>query len=347
MTDPVAPAERFDSSRFSWPDFNWLGDLNSFLLSTAVHLVAFVGIGLISLSAQHGFEHGDLVVQLGTGNDAVLGEEGRLAGGPESEATDAETLNVSAAQQELLSPQAVAPSTADSSSMQLAPKSLADAESITASKAVAIDDAMTVKAIDRALAAKSGLGGRGLGLRGDGKDAHSGRGSLWGSESGFYGLGSEGQSLVYIVDCSDSMNENGKFKHATAELLRTLENLSSYQKFFVIFFNNGAYPMDADGPVDATYDHVQDLRRWMSYVVPGGGTDPMPALTYALSLKPDAIFLLSDGEFDPLVIDDLRAQNTVKEKPIPINTVSFYSREAIGIMKTIARQSGGKFRFVK
>jgi Mg-chelatase subunit ChlD len=220
-------------------------------------------------------------------------------------------------------------------------------ETLAASNAIKIDDATAAMAIDRALATKSGLGGRGLGLRGDGKDAHSGNGSPWGSESGFYGLGSDGQSLVYIVDCSDSMHENGKFRRATAELMRTLESLTTKQKFFVIFFNNGAFPMDADGPVEATSENVEDLRRWLQHVVPGGGTDPMPALTYALALKPDAIFLLSDGEFDPLVIDDLRVQNQVKDKPIPINTVSFYSREAVGIMKTIARQSGGKFRFVR
>jgi hypothetical protein len=343
MMETGAPANRVDLGGFSW-----LGDLNSFLVSTAVHLVAFVGIGLLSLSAQHGFEHGELVVQLGSGNDAVVGEEGRLAGAPDATANAAEAESTAAqSPQDLLTPQAVTSTAVDAAASQLVPATLADAEVLAASKSIGVDDASTAKAIDRALAAKSGLGGRGLGLRGDGKDAHSGHGSPWGSESGFYGLGSDGQSLVYIVDCSDSMNENHKFDKAATELLRTLDSLSYHQKFFVIFFNNGAYPMDADGPVDATQQNVEDLRRWLKHVVPGGGTDPMPALSYALSLQPDAIFLLSDGEFDPLVIDDLRAQNHSKEKPIPINTVSFYSREAVGIMKTIARQSGGKFRFVK
>ena len=311
-------------------------------MSTAVHLIAFVGIGLLSLSAQHGFEHGDLIVQLGDGNDPVVGEEGRLAGRPDAYETSAAESDTTTAKstQEFLSPQAVAAPAVDSVSTQLASATLPDAAAMAASQAIDVDDASTAKSLDRALAAKSGLAGRGLGLRGDGKDAHSGRGSPWGSESGFYGLGSEGKSLVYILDCSDSMNENGKFKRATAELIRTLESLSYNQKFFVIFFNNGAYPMDADGPVEATAEHVEDLKNWLRYVTPGGGTEPMPALSYAISLQPDAIFLLSDGEFDPLVIDDLRLQNHGKSGPIPINTVSFYSREAIGIMKTIAQAIG-------
>jgi hypothetical protein len=342
MTETVAPIERAE-----WRPFSWLADLNSFLLSTTVHLVAFVGIGLLSLSSPSGFDRGELVVQLGNGNDAAAGDEGRLAGGPEPAASAAENTTLSSPPKDSLSPQAVAPTNLESVTAMLKSVSLAEGETYVVSSSIDVDDATVAKALDRTLAAKSGLGGRGLGLRGDGKDAHGGHGSPWGQESGFYGLGSDGQSLVYIVDCSDSMHENGKFKHATVELMRTLENLSTSQKFFVIFFNNGAFPMDADGPIEATFDHVEELRRWLRNVEPGGGTDPMPALTFALSLQPDAIFLLSDGEFDPLVIEDLRVQNQVKGKPIPINTVSFYSREAIGLMKTIARQSGGKFRFVK
>jgi hypothetical protein len=342
MTETVASPERS-----GWLRFDWLGDLNSFLLSTVVHLVAFVGIGVLSLSSPAGFEHGDLVVELGGGNDPVLGDEGRLAGGPDSTADATESTAATSPPKDLLTPQAVTPTSPESVSAQLMSVPVTKSEAYLAANSVDVDDAAAAKALDRTLAAKSGLGGHGLGLRGDGKDAHSGRGSPWGQESGFYGLGSEGQSLVYLVDCSDSMHKNGKFKHATAELMRTVESLSRSQKFFVIFFNNGAFPMDADGPVEATDEHIEELRRWLYNVEPGGGTDPMPALTYALALKPDAIFLLSDGEFDPLVIDDVRAQNQVKEKPIPINTISFYSREAVGIMKTIARQSGGKFRFVK
>jgi hypothetical protein len=344
MTESVAPADRGGWGRF---DFSWLSDLNSFLASTAVHLVAFVGIGLLSLSAQHGFEHGDLVVEFGSGNDPVVGEEGRLAGDSKLQAEAAASTAASASSQDVFAFQAIAPSPVDTTASQLAPVTLAEPEIVAPASKIDIDDANAAKALDCALAAKSGLDGRGLGLRGDGKDAHSGRGSPRGSEFGFYGLGSEGQSLVYIVDCSDSMNENGKFKRATAELIRTLETLSNKQRFFVIFFNRGAFPMDADAPVEATAEHVEDLKNWLRYVAPGGGTDPMPALNYAIELQPDAIFLLSDGEFDPLVIDDLRTQNHGKAGPIPINTVSFYSREAIGIMKTIARQSGGKFRFVK
>src|SRR5215470_16601840 len=157
MTEPVAPA-----GRFAWQDFSWLGDLNSFLVSTAVHLVAFVGIGLLSLSAQHGFEQGNLIVQLGDGNDAVAGEEGRLEGIPDTHPSAAESdASVAQAANEVLTPQAVASRAIESDASSLAPAQLNDAEVFGDSKSIDVDDATAAKALDRALAAKSGLGGHG------------------------------------------------------------------------------------------------------------------------------------------------------------------------------------------
>src|SRR5215471_5228478 len=124
MSDSVAPV---DAPR--WLSLAWLGDLNSFLVSTAVHLVAFVGIGLLSLSAQHGFEQGALVVQLGDGNDAVAGEEGRLEGATDVHESASETdSTVAQSSSDLLTPQAVASHTTDADGSQLVPVQVADAE---------------------------------------------------------------------------------------------------------------------------------------------------------------------------------------------------------------------------
>src|SRR5215831_17224323 len=153
MTEPVAPA-----GRFAWQDFSWLGDLNSFLVSTAVHLVAFVGIGLLSLSAQHGFEQGALVVQLGDGNDAVAGEEGRLEGATDVHESANETdSSVAQSSSDLLTPQAVASHTTDADGSQLVPVQVADAEIFGTAKSIDVDDATAAKSLDHALEAKSGL----------------------------------------------------------------------------------------------------------------------------------------------------------------------------------------------
>jgi hypothetical protein len=79
---------------------------------------------------------------------------------------------------------------------------------------------------------------------------------------------------------------------------------------------------------------------------PGGHTYPLPALLHALSLEPDVVYFLSDGILDPNTIAHLRAKNRPRSHQVPIHTVAFVNRETHGLMRTIAHQSGGKFRFV-
>ncbi len=166
----------------------------------------------------------------------------------------------------------------------------------------------------------------------------------------FFGIGGFGQTFVYVVDCSDSMNDRGKFERARYELLQSIEQLSSEQRYFVIFYSDDAYPMEDDEPVPATQDSFAKTSRWVNSVQPIGGTNPLPALLYALSLRPDAIYFLSDGQFDPLTIQHLRIRNRptrrIKSPMIPIHTVAFMDRMTEGLMRSIARNSGGEYRFV-
>jgi hypothetical protein len=166
----------------------------------------------------------------------------------------------------------------------------------------------------------------------------------------FFGIGGYGKTFVYVVDASDSMNENGKFERARYELLQSIEQLKSDEKFFVIFYNTGAYPMDADNPLSATQDNIATVSNWIRAVEPEGGTNPLPALIYALSLRPDAIYFLSDGQFDPNVILEMRGRNRqnlrLSIRTIPIHTIAFFDRMAEGLMRMIARNSGGEYRYV-
>jgi len=47
------------------------------------------------------------------------------------------------------------------------------------------------------------------------------------------------------------------------------------------------------------------------------------------------------------VIEALRVANPSSTAQIPIHTIAFVNQETIGLMKQIATQSGGKFRFVQ
>ena len=87
----------------------------------------------------------------------------------------------------------------------------------------------------------------------------SGDGSSTKASTEFFGIGGYGKTFVYVVDASDSMNDRGKFERARYELLQSIEQLGSEQRYFVIFYNERAYPMDADKPLLAT--HGQRLRK--------------------------------------------------------------------------------------
>ena len=105
--------------------------------------------------------------------------------------------------------------------------------------------------------------------------------------------------------------------------------------------------MDADKPITATRAARRPHAALGRRIWPGGGTYPLKALLQALSLEPDAIYFLSDGRFDPAVIEALRIQNPSSSGQIPIHTIAFVNQETIGIMQMIAKNSGGKFRFVE
>ena len=148
--------------------------------------------------------------------------------------------------------------------------------------------------------ALSGANGKALG------GGKQGEGASGQSATEFFGIGGYGQTFVYVVDASDSMNDRGKFERARYELLHSIEQLNSDQRYFIIFYNDGAYPMDANEPLLATQDNLANTTQWINEVEPTGGTNPLPALLFALTLRPDAIYFLSDGQFDPATIQQLR-----------------------------------------
>jgi hypothetical protein len=143
------------------------------------------------------------------------------------------------------------------------------------------------------------------------------------------------------------MAESGKFERAVYELLQSIEQLGSDQQYYIFFYNHRAYPMDEPNLVPATTEQFEKTREWVGRARPRGGTFPLTALLTALKMKPDAIFFLSDGLFDPRTGREVRMRNRGKKSRVPIHTIAFVNREAEGLMRTIARNSGGKYRFVK
>jgi hypothetical protein len=157
----------------------------------------------------------------------------------------------------------------------------------------------------------------------------------------FFGMQARGQFFVYVVDCSESMIDDDRLPRATIELRRSVFALKEPQRFEVIFYNSQSIPMPG-GPRPRTADQTAKnlLLSWLRLIEPVGGTDPGPALKDALMLRPDAVFLLSDGAFPGETVGEVAKLNT---RYIPIHCVDVTGGLAGDQLKRIAAASGGQY----
>ncbi len=173
----------------------------------------------------------------------------------------------------------------------------------------------------------------------------------------FCGVEGGGNHFVYLVDSSGSMGDG--FDSARQALLQSVDLLTPDQRFYVVFFDaDSDYMRLADPNVDetrsvfATPENKAALKRWAMRISKDKGRAPYDALRFALKLKPDVIFLLSDGEF-PQGIEDLLVEENVvtnlfgDSKPVSIvHTIAYFSEEGESRMRRIAKQSQGQYRYV-
>jgi hypothetical protein len=162
----------------------------------------------------------------------------------------------------------------------------------------------------------------------------------------FCGLEAKGYRFVFIVDSSGSM-QGDRFNAACQELMTSITDLDEHQSFYVIFFNATEYPQ-AYPQVDremspAGLPSIERLSAWMRGVVPNGWTNPDSAIRRGLDLKPDAIFLLTDGEFNQGGALSVIRRHKFRTA---IHTVAFASPAGAPMLQEIAARTGGTFRFV-
>jgi Mg-chelatase subunit ChlD len=160
-------------------------------------------------------------------------------------------------------------------------------------------------------------------------------------QTSFFGIRAPGRFFIYVIDCSGSMIDDDRLTRATIEVRRSVLALQSPQQFEVIFFNHESIPMPGGPrPRSADSQAKSQLLAWLHLIEPDGGTDPRLALRQALSLRPEAVFLLSDGEFPEGTVAEVARLNTRK---IPIHCVDLAGGLAGDHLKRIAQASGGQY----
>jgi hypothetical protein len=141
---------------------------------------------------------------------------------------------------------------------------------------------------------------------------------------------------------------------ATQELLRCLNDLVTDAEFFVICFDFSEHPIFNNYPPRNRYlkndqKMLSSVQHWITGLQLGGNTLPARALRIAIDMKPDSIFLLSDGKIKDNSIELLRIMNRNRETGqvlVPIHTILLMSTEGQFQLQTIAAENNGKFRNV-
>ncbi len=182
-----------------------------------------------------------------------------------------------------------------------------------------------------------GRGGSGMTDIGDGLKA----------AATFFGARSRGQKFVFVVDNSNSM-ARGRFETALLELMRSVDAMGSDQQFCVIFFSDTAYrmfhPEPAPGLVPATPRNKERLRSWLGTVQMCLHTQGREAVTAALAMNPDAIYILGDGVFTDDTTDLLTAPH---ERRLPIHTLGMeVDPRGETQLRAIAQANHGTYRAV-
>lgn len=163
----------------------------------------------------------------------------------------------------------------------------------------------------------------------------------------FFGIEARGNRFAYIVDVSGSMDREGRIQAMQAELSESISSMPDHVSFFVVLYADSAYPLgdkrkwsDADGAG----------KRWargaIAKLAPLGSTKPMPAfeMVYDIRPRPDAIYFMTDGEFDEGIADIIIRRN--RDRPVPVHCITFMTRTAEPIMRRIASETGGTYTHI-
>lgn len=221
------------------------------------------------------------------------------------------------------------------------------------------------------------LGGSGIGgMGGDGGPpapyGTPGGGTQAGLKSSFYGTGGNAVRIVYILDRSGGMLTSFDDVKRTAN--ESIGRLLPIQQFAVIMCgvidsdpqNRGTYvPPSLVGGVrallPATLENRRKVATAMDSVVAKGQNDDLlkpfeDSFRQAFELKPQLIYFLTDGAFDPSLLAAIKKMNAGNR--VRINTIAFGgSKEKPGSdlgtlvewrrqLQVLAKEHGGMYKWV-
>ena len=174
---------------------------------------------------------------------------------------------------------------------------------------------------------------------------------LGAATASFFGTKVEGRRILYLLDNSGGM-KGGKLEALIEELLKSVASLQPRQEFYVIFYSDSIYPLFYPEPatefVRATKKNREYLREWLNKVELRTGNKIDEALEAAVAIRPDTVFLLTDGElFTTVAKERLLLDGTSRN--FPINTFGMGVKagsQADGQLRLVAKANQGTYQVV-
>jgi hypothetical protein len=168
----------------------------------------------------------------------------------------------------------------------------------------------------------------------------------------FFGTKVDGRRILYVLDNSGGMQDGG-LEALAEELLRSVESLTDKQEFYVIFYSDMVYPMfhprGVERFVPANDRFKQRLKVWLDSVEFCVGNKVDEAIQAAAMIRPDAVYLLTDGDINTTRDGrKLAALMDTRGRDFPIHTFLIgNSSKAAENLRLVAEANKGTFRAVE
>jgi hypothetical protein len=172
------------------------------------------------------------------------------------------------------------------------------------------------------------------------------------AQTQLFGVHGRGNRFVYVFDRSASM-EGRPLAAAKRELAASLRDLAPANPFQIIFYNETPLLMPPPrgrrpGLVPADEQGKRQAASFMGGILADGPTNHLAALTTALHLRPDVIFLLTDAEEPQLRDEDLLYLRRLNRATV-IHTIEFGAgppRPEPNFLQRLAIDSGGQHAYI-
>jgi len=167
-----------------------------------------------------------------------------------------------------------------------------------------------------------------------------------------FGAAATGRSFVFVIDRSESMGSSrlGAIEAAARELSASIDSLSADQYFQVVAYNQAASVYARRELMPASDGNKRELLDFVRKITSSGGTEHNFGLQAALRLRPEVIYLLSDGG-DP--IPNALQLRTVRDRAAgrtQIHCIHFGRGDqpisGADFLRKIAAENGGQYVYI-